>query len=196
MRTADFGTRFTAWMIDAGLLFSLQWIVVIVASRQLQAAGMVDRSACDVDPAVVCEGPSTALWAMLFGFVIVSTFGYYVWFDGAAGASPGKRFMGLRVVGRTAADGTPVGLPRGLARAAVRQGVWIWTFLFLGASPIAVDAPSPLFFASLALAMATFGWGAYSPSGAALHDLVASTSVVHAASIPSQLPPLTTEVAP
>lgn len=196
MRTADFGTRFSAWMIDAGLLFSLQWIVVIVASRQLQAVGMVERNGCEVDPAVVCEGPSTALWVMLFGFVVVSTFGYHVWFDGLAGASPGKRFMGLRVVGRTAADDTPIGALRGVTRAMVRQCVWVWTFLFLGASPIAVEVSSPVFFESFALAMSTFVWGAYSPSGAALHDLVARTSVVHRVSLTSHVPSPTTEVAP
>ena len=196
MRAADFGTRFSAWMIDAVLLFGLQWIVVIVASRQLQAAGMVERAPCDVDPAFVCEGPSTALWVVLFAFVVVSTFGYHVWFDGMVGATPAKRWMGLRVVGRGADDGAPIGWMRGLQRAVVRQGVWIWTFLFLAASPMAIDSPWPVYFVTFVLSVLTFVWGAFAPDGLALHDRVASTSVLHRASLPSQAPPQPTEVVP
>ena len=189
-RPADFGTRFSAWTIDAIGLFSVQWIVVIVMSRQLQAAGMVERAPCEVDAAFTCEGPSAALWALIAAFVVVSTFGYHTWFDGVAGASPGKRLMGLRVVDRNGDDATPIGWARGVVRALVRQGVWIWTFLFLAASPIALDVPSPVFFGTLVLSLATFAWGAYAPNGIALHDHVAATSVVHAASLPSHAAPV------
>ena len=172
-------------MIDAAGLFALQWVVVFVASRQLQAAGMVEVGPCDVDPAFVCEGPNGALWAILLVFVVVSTFAYHTWFDGVLGATPGKRWMGLAVVGRDADDGAPVGVVRGIQRAVIRQGVWVWAFLFLGVSPIAIDVASPVWFGTFGLSLLTFVWGAYSASGHALHDRVAGTSVVLASSIPS-----------
>ena len=37
---ADFGTRFSAFMIDAVLLGAVQWVVFFVLSRQLQAVGL------------------------------------------------------------------------------------------------------------------------------------------------------------
>lgn len=186
---ALFGTRFAAWMIDACLLFGLQWIVVMVLSRQLQAAGMVSTEPCSLESPIMCEGPSTALWIILFALIVASTFGYHAWFDGALGATPGKRWMGLRVV--DAGDvATPrpsaIGLGRGVVRSIARQGVWIWAFLFLAASPISVDVPSIIFFGVLGLSLLTFIVGAFAASGTSLHDLAANTAVVTASSEDSQ----------
>lgn len=170
-------------MIDAGLLFGLQWVVVMVLSRQLQAAGMVSTEPCTLDSPIMCEGPSTALWVILFAIIIVSTFGYHAWFDGALGATPGKRWLGLRVVDNADVDTSatpPIGLGRGLLRSIARQGVWIWAFLFLAASPIAIDVPSLVFFGALGLSLLTFIVGAFAPSGISLHDLAADTTVIAA----------------
>lgn len=189
---ALFGNRFAAWMIDACLLFGLQWIAVMVLSRQLQAAGMVSTEPCTIDSPIMCEGPNTALWAILFAIIIVSTFGYHAWFDGGLGATPGKRWMGLRVVDAGDAESpkqAPIGLGRGVVRSIARQGIWIWAFLFLAASPISIDVPSIIFFGVLGLALLTFIVGAFAPSGSSLHDLAADTAVVEA--IPQEQPPMT-----
>ncbi len=186
---ALFGTRFAAWMIDACLLFGLQWIVVIVLSRQLQAAGMASAEPCSIDSPIICEGPNTALWIILFLLIVISTFGYHAWFDGAFGATPGKRWMGLRVVDAQSAarpDQPPIGLGRGVVRSFARQGVWIWAFLFLAASPISVGVPAIVFFGALGLSLLTFIVGAFTASGTSLHDLAADTAVVAASPEESQ----------
>ncbi|MEM7096221.1 MAG: RDD family protein [Actinomycetota bacterium] len=180
-RPAEFGPRFSAWMIDAASLFALQWIVVLVLSRQLQAAGMSTVEPCTPDSPIMCEGPNSALWVILFLFVVASTFGYHAWFDGVLGASPGKRAMGLRVVRATTGepgDGTPIGLAPGLLRSVVRQSFWLWVFLFVAASPIAIEVPGIVFFGLLGLALLTFLVGSFSSSGAALHDRAVGSAVV------------------
>ena len=183
VQPAIFGNRFAAWMIDACLLFGLQWVIVMVLSRQLQAAGLVSVEPCTLDSPIMCEGPNTVLWVILFAFIVVSTFGYHAWFDGALGATPGKRWMGLHVVDAGDTDApqpSPIGLGRGLVRSIARQGIWIWAFLFLAASPISVEVPSIVFFGALGLAMLTFIVGAFAPSGTSLHDLAADTAVIDA----------------
>jgi len=53
---------------------------------------------------------------LCLAFLLVM-FLYFVLFEGLSGATPGKRVLGLRVVG---ADGTPVGLTRALVRNVLR----------------------------------------------------------------------------
>lgn len=181
---ADFGTRFVAWMIDACILFGLQWVVVMVTSRQLQAAGMTQRDSCipdDPQSLFVCEGPSTALWILLFVLVIGSTLGYHAWFDGVQGASPGKRLMGLRVADDSrsgdSGDPSPIGASRGLLRSIVRQASWVWAFLFLSASPISVNLPAIVWFGLFALSLGPLLWAAFSASGRGWHDLAVESVV-------------------
>lgn len=171
---ADLGTRFSAFVIDAALLFGAQWIVVIAVSRQLQAVGLTSSGPCDVDSVALCEGPNTVLWILLFVIIVVSTFGYHTFFDGLAGATPGKRWMGLRVVD---AEGDPLGLVAGAIRSLIRQGVWVWVFLFVAASPLSVSVPGIVFFGLFGLSIATFVWGAFAPNAQALHDLAVGSRV-------------------
>lgn len=172
--SADLGTRFSAFVIDALLLFGLQWIVVIALSRQLQAVGLNASELCEPESDVLCEGPNTVLWIVLFAFIVITTFGYHAFFDGAAGATPGKRWMGLRVVDES---GDVIGMPAGLIRSVIRQGVWVWVFLFVSASPISVAVPGLIFLGLFALSVATFVWGAFAPDGRALHDLAVGSRV-------------------
>lgn len=191
---ADFGTRFSAWMIDACLLFAGQAIVLLVLARQLQSAGMTSQEPCSPESPIMCEGPNTALWTILFILMLLTTFGYHAWFDGRLGATPGKRWMGLQVVdhgseghaydGRTA----PIGIGRGLLRSVVRQGFWLWAILFLAASPIALDLPAVIFFGLLGLSLLTFVVGAFGASGRALHDLAVGAAVVRSTATPAHMP--------
>lgn len=176
---ADFGNRFSAWMIDACLLFGVQTIVLLVLARQLQAAGLTEQTPCSPESPIMCEGPNTAAWAIVFAVMVLMTFGYHAWFDGRLGATPGKRWMGLRVVDQDpdARPGTPVGIARGLLRSVVRQGFWLWAIFFIAASPISLDVSAIVFFALLGLSLLTFLTGAFGPTGHALHDMAAGTRV-------------------
>lgn len=176
MRAADFGTRFSAFVIDATLLFVAQWVIFIVSSRQLQAVGLSDSGPCDADPTRICDGPSTGLWALLLSFLVVTTVGYYAVLEGRYGATPGKRWLGLEVVG---IDGSrPIGVASALVRAVVRQAFWLVLFFLVDASPISISVPSVLFILLPLAAIAGVAMGAVAPDGRAAHDRLAGTLVV------------------
>lgn len=174
---ADFGTRFSAFMIDAALLLAVLWVTVFVLSRQFQAAGLTAEEPCSGDPTLLCHGPSTALRVGLIMLVLLVTVGYHAVFEGLRAATPGKFFMGLSVVG---IDGqAPIGLGLGIVRSIVRQSFWLSLFVVLDVSPISPSVPLGPFFIIPALALAGIVFGAIAPSGRAVHDLAASTVVVH-----------------
>lgn len=174
--TADFGTRFSAFVIDAALLFVVQWLVFIVLSRQLQAAGMTSLETCGVDLSRTCDGPSDLLWVILISVLVVSTVGYYAWFEGVLGATPGKRWMGLAVA--TTEGVSPIGLRAGVVRALVRQSFWLSLLFLLDVSPLAIVFPSALFVAIPVLTIGGVAMGSVTPSGQSLHDMAAMSRVV------------------
>ena len=175
---ADFGTRFSAFVIDALILFCGQWIIFIVLSRQLQAIGMTSTEPCVAGGSVLCEGPNTALWTLLLVVYIVTTIGYHAVLEGRYGATPGKRVMGLRV---TDPNGhAPVGLAAGTLRSVVRQLFWLTPLFLFEVSPLSLGLPSVLFVLVPALTLAVFVLGAFRIDGLAGHDLVAATVVVRA----------------
>ncbi len=176
-----FADRFTAWFIDALILFAAQWLLFIVLARQLQAVGMQTVENCGLaDVTLQCRGPSTGAWTVLFIMWIGLTIGYHVWFDGRIGATPGKRFVGLRVRSNAADTAGPLGFGASVARACIRQLPWLSLVLVLDVSPLSLNVGSvgvvavPL--------VATFGliMGAVLPSGSAAHDVIAGTTVVRA----------------
>ena len=176
MPTADFGTRFSAFVIDALLLFLGQWVIYIVLSRQLQAVGLTSTEPCVPDAVALCAGPSTLLWALLLTFLVVSTVGYHAVFEGVYGATPGKRWMGLAVVDHALTS--PIGLSAGILRSLVRQAFWLSLLFVFDVSPLALGLPAVFFIGLPALALGGFVWGAFSADGRAVHDVVAKTSVV------------------
>lgn len=174
---ADFGTRFSAFVIDALMLFGALWVVVFVVSRQLQAVGMTSLDNCADDPTRLCEGPSPALRVLLVVIVVVGLIAYHAVFEGTRGATPGKYWMGLEVRGIEGA--LPVGLQRGVARGVVRQLFWLSLFLVLDPSPLP-SIRAELYFLVPLLPLAGLAVAAITPSGRGLHDWVGSTVVVHA----------------
>lgn len=181
-RPADFGSRFSAFMVDAVLLFAVQWIVVVVLSRQLQAAGMTSRedcsSAADVANGVTrfCEGPNNLLSVLLALFVVGSTIGYHAIFEGRFGATPGKTWMGLAV--QSADEEIPIGLGRGVARSVVRQAFWLVAFLLLAAGQSEVSVPAVLFVLLPILALGLLASAAFVKDHRGVHDRAAGTTVV------------------
>lgn len=175
---ADFGSRFSAFMIDALILFGAEWIVLFVLSRQLQAVGLSSADNCSADPTLLCEGPSTAAWVILLALMLAMTIGYHAVFEGLRGATPGKFWMGLTVRG---ADGSsPIGLARGATRSGVRQLFWLSLLLVLDVSPISLGVGPALFLVIPAIPLVGLLVAAVAPSGRGIHDLAASTVVVHA----------------
>ena len=179
---ADFGSRFSAFMIDASLLFVGQWMVFGVLSRQLQAVGLTKTAPCVADGVALCEGPSTALWVALFLVYLISVVGYHALFEGRFGATPGKRWMGLVVVDQDLSY--PVGGTVGLLRARVRQSFWIVLLFVLEASPLALGLPALLVVILPLAALATFVRGALNSDGITFHDQLAGTQVVRKDQIP------------
>ena len=174
---ADFGTRFSAFMVDAALLGSLLWLAFFVLSRQLQAVGLTDTEPCSANPERLCEGPSTAVWVILIFVFVVLIVGYHALFEGLVGATPGKRLMALTVAGVDGVD--PIGLTRGIERSVIRQLFWLSFLLVFEVSPFSLPVGAALFVIIPALPLAGLLLGAVAPSGRALHDLAAATVVVH-----------------
>lgn len=175
---AYFGNRFAAFMIDAGLLFALQWVGFMVLSRQLQAAGMTSTEPCVENGVALCQGPSTLLWAILVVFLVGTTIGYHAVFEGRFGATPGKRWMGIVVVDE--ADRTPPGHVAALTRSVVRQAFWLSLLFVLDVSPFGLGLPPVLVLALPLLTLIDFVVGAVRVDGIALHDRAARTRVIAA----------------
>ena len=174
--TADFGSRFSAFMIDAVILFVVQWMVVIVLSRQLQAVGLTSTEPCAPGAVQLCEGPATGLWVALLAFLLISTVGYHALFEGRYGATPGKRWMGLVVVDRD--NRMPIGWPVGVLRSLFRQLFWLMLFFLFEVSPFGISLPPILFILLPVIGIAMVGLGAVAADGRSVHDRVASTRVV------------------
>jgi uncharacterized RDD family membrane protein YckC len=107
-RIAGLGSRFVATLLDTLLIGLLQVVVIIVMALILGAIGesqLTDR---------------LSAWILAIFGVILSLFywGYYVFFEMLwNGQSPGKRWVGLRVI---RSDGTPITLSEAFIRNLVR----------------------------------------------------------------------------
>jgi uncharacterized RDD family membrane protein YckC len=187
---ADFGSRFSAFVVDALLLFSAQWIIFIVLSRQLQAVGFTSTEPCAAMGATMCEGPSTALWALLLLVFVATSTGYHAVFEGRYGATPGKRWMGLTVTDNNGAG--PVGLTVALLRSVVRQLFWLSPLFLFEASPLFLGLPTAPFVLVPLLALGVFVLGAFRSDGLAGHDLAARTMVVRTDRMAVRQPPAET----
>ncbi|HEX2995458.1 MAG TPA: RDD family protein, partial [Anaerolineales bacterium] len=105
-QVAGIGSRFLASLLDTLLIGLLQIIVVVVATLIINALE-------DVTAAL-----STWIIAIFSLILAIFYWGYYVFFEMLwNGQSPGKRWVGLRVI-RT--DGTPITLSEALIRNLVR----------------------------------------------------------------------------
>jgi uncharacterized RDD family membrane protein YckC len=102
---AGIGSRFLAALVDSTLIVLLQLIVIVISTFALNAANLVD---------------TLGSWlSAIFGLLAFLLFwGYYIFFEMLwNGQSPGKRWVGLRVI---RVDGTPVTLAESIIRNLVR----------------------------------------------------------------------------
>lgn len=107
-QVAGIGSRFLAAMVDTTIILLLQLVVLIAFFAILNASGG-DLSVNQLAPWVIA---ALGLVAFLFFW------GYYIFFEMLwNGQSPGKRWMGLRVI---QANGTPITLSESLIRNLAR----------------------------------------------------------------------------
>jgi uncharacterized RDD family membrane protein YckC len=103
---AGIGSRFIAALVDTLIILVLQALVYLTLSLFLGGANLLESE--------------NATWIIalfsLIGFALL--WGYYIFFEMLwNGQSPGKRWIGLRVI---RADGTPITLAESLIRNLVR----------------------------------------------------------------------------
>ena len=101
---AGFWRRCVAYMIDGFIINVILMLLMIVAGIAYFAGAMSDNGGAIMakmnDPGQMA---SLTLW--MWVFLIFINFGYFTYFHGSTGRTPGKMLLGLQVV---SADGTPV----------------------------------------------------------------------------------------
>jgi uncharacterized RDD family membrane protein YckC len=107
-KMAGIGSRFLAALVDTVLIVILQAVVYLPLILFVSTA-----------PNEAGTSASDSGLVIIFGLISLAFFwGYYIFFEMLwGGQSPGKRWVGLRVI-RT--DGTPIGLSESLIRNVVR----------------------------------------------------------------------------
>jgi len=107
-QVAGIGSRFLASLLDTVLIVLLQVAILIVMALIIRA---VDQTAFSEQ----ISGWAYAVFAMV---AAIFYWGYYIFFEMLwNGQSPGKRWVGLRVI---RADGTPITLSESLIRNIAR----------------------------------------------------------------------------
>ena len=129
---AGIGTRFIAAAVDRIVVLMLQFAILVGVFLLLQTTSTDWES---LENRVL-------LW--LVGFVTLVEFmlhwGYYIFFDMLwNGQSPGKRLVGLRVIGK---NGAPIGLPESAIRNLLRIADGLPSFYGVGVVSMFIDAKS------------------------------------------------------
>jgi uncharacterized RDD family membrane protein YckC len=109
-KVAGIGSRFLAALVDTLIIFVLQ-VIALLALILFARLFFIDR--------LDAENPVIAWLVAIFGLISFAFFwGYYILFEMLwNGQSPGKRWVGLRVI---RADGTPITLAESTIRNLVR----------------------------------------------------------------------------
>ena len=116
---AGLGTRFIAAALDTLLIVTIMIVASLAMTFFASVLNILDT---------VGEGWVIGIYSVLTFLIL---WGYYVIFEMVwTGQTPGKRYMGLRVIGR---DGTPVGIAASLIRNFIRLVDFIPAFYGLGA---------------------------------------------------------------
>lgn len=128
---AGIGSRFLAALIDTLLIFVLQLIVNL--TLLLLATTLFDQT---------LSNNRAFIWmAAVFGLIAFAFFwGYYIFFEMAwNGQSPGKRWVGLRVI---CTNGTPVTLAESIIRNLIRLVDFLPVYYGIGVVTMFVNAQS------------------------------------------------------
>ncbi len=138
---ASLGTRLMATIVDTFLLVVLYALLWILGDRGLrEAAGLLEAAAKALGASL---GPVAVTAVAIAGLVLLTFgvfWGYYVSFEMAwHGQSPGKRWVGLRVIRE---GGYPVGLAESAVRNLVRFVDFLPGFYAIGVLTMFVDRRS------------------------------------------------------
>lgn len=145
---AGFWLRLAAYIIDWVLLGSLAALISLPWTEsidELRKAALVEMKAPAPDYEIL-----TRFWLLSLAINLPLGFAYHTLFDGSRGATPGKQFLGLRIVRED-------GLPLGYGRAALRFLAAQLSMLTLGAGYLLI---------------------AFHPEKRALHDLIVGSRVI------------------
>lgn len=148
VRAAGFWIRLAAYLVDfliLGMLVSLVTLPWADALEQIQKAAFAELKSSAPNLSVIEH-----FWIVFLAIKIPASFLYFVGFNGAWGATPGKLALGLKIL---TLEGTPLGYRRAFLRHCAE---WV-TCLTFGIGFLMV---------------------ALSPEKRALHDLMARTRVV------------------
>ena len=129
---AGIGTRFVAAVVDRAIVLVLQFVILVAMAMLEQSSG------ADL------ESIESRLMVWLVGFIVLVMFllnwGYYIFFELLwNGQSPGKRLVGLRVIGK---NGAPIGLPKLAIRNLVRIVDSLPTLYGVGIIAMFIDTKS------------------------------------------------------
>jgi uncharacterized RDD family membrane protein YckC len=116
--TASWGRRFGAWIIDgliASIIALIPGLALALVIGALVAAGQTEAFTFAEQQAQDDELENAIITGFYLGW-IPAYFGYY-WITNALGGGPGKRMLGMRIIGVT--DGAKPGFGRGFVRALV-----------------------------------------------------------------------------
>ena len=129
---AGIGSRFLAAVVDMLILLAL--ILLVELTLSLIAASFFRDQ-------LLNDSPVLAWMAAIFGLIAFALFwGYYIFFEMLwNGQSPGKRWVGLRVI-RT--DGTPITLTESIVRNLVRLVDFLPAYYGVGVVTMFVNGQS------------------------------------------------------
>lgn len=125
---AGLGSRFLAALVDTILITLLQALVIV--TLVLIAGNLLNLR---------LEASDTFIWiAAVLGLIAFGFFwGYYIFWEMLwAGQSPGKRWIGLRVIRR---DGTPVTLSESIIRNLIRLVDFLPAYYGVGVVAMFID---------------------------------------------------------
>lgn len=103
-RFAGFWRRFVAFMID-GFIIGIVFIILMIVAGLAYFAGAMSGDNQIWIAQITNPERMTALTVWLWLFSLFMNIGYFTYFHGSTGRTPGKMLMSLQVI---SADGTPI----------------------------------------------------------------------------------------
>jgi uncharacterized RDD family membrane protein YckC len=138
-RVAGIGSRFLAALVDSLLIVALQAVVILLVI--LVSALVLSIEGSSLSDFVESENSAMAWLAAGLGLLAFAFFwGYYIFFELLwNGQSPGKRWVGLRVI---RADGAPITLAESIIRNLIRLVDFLPAYYGIGVVTMFVNSQS------------------------------------------------------
>ncbi len=146
---AGFITRFFAFVIDIIIVMTITTVTAVVLTLIINFFDLAP-----VENSASFDSRNIMLW-LIFTFNFVLFFGYFIFFWMTSGQTPGKGFMGVRVIGVN-------GRPLTFFQAVVRLiGYWISALaFFLGFLWITIDDQRQGWHDTMARTYVIYSWKA------------------------------------